>query len=200
MSEPLVVDLFVEDRAQEEFLRPLVRRLGREASRQVDVRVRAARGGHPRALEELRLYQQWVVDGIAGLTRPDALVVAIDANCRSFAGTRRTIEGALGAESRSIALIACPDPHIERWYMADPASFVAVVGVEPRLGKRKCDRDRYKRSLRDTVRRAGHPALLGGVEFAADIVDAMDLYRAGRREHSLKHFLDGFRAQLRGHP
>ena len=42
-----------------------------------------------------------------------------------------------------------------------------------------------------------HPVTLGGVEFALELVEAMDLYRAGRNDPSLKAFLDDFRAILR---
>jgi len=197
MSETVHVDLFAEDRAHEEFLRPFILRVGRESAVDVDVRVRAARGGHGRALDELRNYQRSVARGVAGLRRPDVLVVAIDGNCQPYGRARREIEAAIGSDWHPIAAVACPDPHIERWYMADPASFADVVGRGPRLGKRKCDRGRYKRILADTARRAGHPALLGGIEFAQDLVRQMDLYRAGKNERSLRHFLDDLSARLK---
>ena len=85
-------------------------------------------------------------------------------------------------------VIACPEPHIERWYLADPESFRTVVGFRPNPGRKKCDRGRYKQMLAQAVVKGGFPPTLGGVEFAPDIVDAMDLYRAGRAEHSLKDF------------
>jgi len=49
------------------------------------VAVRSARGGHPRAVAELKLYQKSVLKRIGGETLPDLLVVAIDGNCSSFA-------------------------------------------------------------------------------------------------------------------
>jgi hypothetical protein len=183
MSEPLGVDIFVGDVAHERLLKPLIDRVAEDESVLVEVRVRVARGGHPRALSELDLYQRSVASGVA--PRPDVLVVAIDGNC------------ARPARGANTAAIACPDPHVERWYMADPASFTRIVGRTPRLGVRKCDRDRYKRILRETVTAAGHLALLGGIEFASDLVGAMDLYRAGKNEKSLKHFVDDLVAVLR---
>jgi hypothetical protein len=38
---------------------------------------------------------------------------------------------------------------------------------------------------------------LGGIEFAEEIVECMDLYRAGKDEPSLKHFIDELRSALR---
>lgn len=57
MSDRVLVDLFVEDRAHEELLKPLVDRVAQEEGVEVRIRVRAARGGHVRALSEFTLYQ-----------------------------------------------------------------------------------------------------------------------------------------------
>jgi hypothetical protein len=95
------------------------------------------------------------------------------------------------------AVIACPDPHIERWFIADPPSFREAIGNQPKPGKKKCDRDRYKTILAKSVREAGHPSLLGGIEFAREIVDSMDLYRAGKADKSLKDFLDQLGQRLK---
>lgn len=191
------MDLLAEDAAHEKFLRPLIRRLARDAEVNVDVRVRAARGGHPRVIQEFGLHQRAIARGVTG--RPDLLVVAIDSNCVAYARARRKIERGILQEFRGVTVIACPDPHVERWYLADPASFAEVVGRQPRLGKRKCDRDRYKRILTEAVTAAGHPVLLGGIEFAEDLVESMDLYRAGKNEKSLKRFIDDLRARLTAH-
>ena len=43
------------------------------------------------------------------------------------------------------------------------------------------------------MRSGGHPPTLGGIEFAAELVGEMDLYRAGENEPSLQHFIDDFR-------
>lgn len=193
----MILDLLAEDAAHERFLRPLIGRLAREADVRVQVRVRAARGGHPRVMQELDLYQRAIAQGVAG--RPDLLVVAIDSNCAPYTRARRDIERGIRPEFRGITVIACPDPHVERWYLADPPSFGQVVGKQPRGGKRKCGRDLYKRRLAEAVATAGHPVLLGGIEFAEELVASMDLYRAGKTERSLKRFLDDLRARLTMH-
>jgi len=92
---------------------------------------------------------------------------------------------------------ACPDPHIERWYLLDPRLFARIVGPAPPLGRKKCERGHYKQLLRKAVRDAGHPATLGGIEFARDLATHMDLYRAGKTDRSFKAFLDDLRGRLR---
>jgi hypothetical protein len=128
---------------------------------------------------------------------PDLLVVAIDANCLGFTAARQGVARHIEDAFRQGSVIACPDPHVERWYMADPQSFHRVVGVTPRLGKRKCERDVYKQVLAKAVTDAGHPPTLGGIEFAWELVEAMDWFKAGKREPSFKHFLDDAREALR---
>jgi hypothetical protein len=196
MNSVLVVDLFAEDRAHEEFLRSMLTRLGREQEKRIALRIRSARGGHGRVLDELSLYQRAIAKP-GTMTRPDFLVIAIDANCKSFNVTRREIEEKIDSSFRGHAVLACPDPHIKRWYLADPDSFQRVVGASPRIGKRKCERDRYKAILSKAILDGGHPPTLGGIEFAQELVEAMDLYRAGRAERSLKHFLDEANAQIK---
>jgi hypothetical protein len=100
-------------------------------------------------------------------------------------------------EFQPLVVVACPDPHIERWYMADPASFKEVVGRQPRLEKVKCERNRYKTILAQTIRDSGQITTLGGIEFARDLVAAMDLYRAGKLEPALKSFVEDLRGALR---
>src|SRR5438128_11532833 len=127
MSSPIVVDLFVEDYAHEQFLRALLYRLAREERQPVRVRVRSARGGHGRALAELSLYQQSVLKAPGDMTMPDLLVIAVDANCKRFNAARRDIEASTTMPFKERAIVACPDPHIERWYLADPNSFATLV-------------------------------------------------------------------------
>lgn len=190
MADAVSVALFVEDRAHELFLTPVIRRLAREAGTGVTIRLYSARGGHNRALEELRTFQRLLEKGVLGLQEPDVFVVGIDANCAPHSKVRQEIAGSLTPALRGRTAIACADPHVERWFMADPASFEQALGRRPKLGKRKCERDRYKDILARTVKEAGYPAMLGGLEFADDIAAAMDLYRAGKNEKSLKAFID----------
>jgi len=193
----MVVDLFVEDRAHEELLNPLCARVAREEHVDVSLRVRSARGGHGRAIREFERYQDLVEKGVVGGVPPDLLIVAIDGNCSPFPRARKAIEDVTSALFSDRLVVASPDPHVERWYLADPASFETIVGHRPRIGKKKCAHDHYKRLLAMEIQQAGHPATLGGIEFARELVAGMDLYRAGKTDPSLKAFLDDLRSKLR---
>ncbi len=189
MNEGLVVDLFVEDRAHEELIGAIVRRIARDENRDIHLRVRAARGGYPRVLNELDLYQKMVLRGLATMSLPDVLVVAADANCLGLAAKKKAIRQRLKKNFRDRTVLAVPDPHVERWYLSDRQAFKQVVGLQPPAERRKCERDRYKKILAQAVRDGGHPAILGGIEFAKELADSMDFYRAGRAEPSLKQFV-----------
>ena len=199
MDKPIRTDIFVEDRAHEVFVEALVRRLSEETGVTVDIQIRSARGGHGRALKELALYQDALAKRIAGMTFPDLLVVAIDANCQRFSAARSAVGDQLHPALREVSAIACPDPHVERWYLADPVSFEQVVGARPPSVEAKCERGMYKSLLSSTVRDAGYMPVLGGIEFAEDLVRAMDLYRAGKSAHGLKAFVDDVRSRLKQH-
>lgn len=189
MSDPPVVDLFVEDHAQEEFLKFLLQRLADERGKQLDVRVRSARGGHGKALTEFEKYQKASAKGFAGLTMPHFVVVGRDSNCSRPNDARKAIHENTEPAFQHRVLVACPDPHVERWYLADPQTFAEVVGSPPKLGKRKCEHELYKKLLSKAVRDAGHPPTLGGIEFARELVQQMDLYRAAKNESTLGQFV-----------
>ena len=197
MSRPLTIDLFVEDRAHEAFIGALVRRVVQEEEIKARVRVRSARGGHGHALYELRTYLRMVEKGVLE-NPPELVVAAIDGNCSTPVKKKAEIEDAAQGRVGEWLVAACPDPHIERWFLADPDSFHEIVGHRPRVGRKKCERNHYKRLLSDSIRRGGHPSTLGGIEFAVELVDGMDLFRAGKADSSLRGFVDDLRAKLRG--
>ena len=196
MSDEVRVELFVEDQAHEQLLVPLVERVATEEKAVARCQVRSARGGHGRVIREFKTYQGLWNRGLMGDV-PDLLVVSIDSNCTTFAQTRSEIESATRTELRDLLVAACPNPHIERWFMADPNSFHGVVGHRPALGPEKCERGYYKNELKKAVRSGGHPQTLGGIEFARALATEMDLYRAGRTDNSLKAFVDDLRTRIR---
>lgn len=196
MRNSRVVDVFAEDYAHEAFLRPLLLRLAGDENVDIDVRVISAKGGHPRVLQELALFRRSIEKDLL-TTTPDLVVIASDSNCSPYSSAYKGLVTATGETLKNKTVIACPDPHIERWYMADPQSFQQVIGAHPKVGKKKCDRDRYKTILARAISDGGHPATLGGAEFGAELVAALDLYRAGKNEKTLKHFIDGTRKALR---
>jgi hypothetical protein len=197
MTEPIVVDIFAEDQAHAALLEPLLSRIATEEGVAIDLRVRWARGGHGRAIHEFRTYQKLVEKGATADPWPDVMVVCIDGNCSTLATKRKEIMAATAPSFAGRVVAACPDPHVECWYLADPDSFHEVVGYRPALGKKKCIREHYKNLLADAVRRGGNPPTLGGIEFASELTGKMDLYRAGRNDSSLKAFLSEFRQKLR---
>lgn len=197
MNEILRVDLFVEDRAHEGLLRSLIERVAQEENLIIWCQTRSAQGGHPRAVQEFKLYQQNLIRGLSKVATPDLVVVAIDSNCRTLSQTRSEIEQATNVVYKHLLVCACPDPHIERWYMADLDSFHRVIGYQPHLGRAKCERDYYKQILGQAIKKGGHPTPLGGIEFASELAKDMDLYQAGKKDASLKAFLDDLRKKLK---
>jgi hypothetical protein len=193
MDKQQLIELFVEDRAHELFIGAVVERIALESNKSIDLRIRSARGGHGRALDELGLYQNRVWRQGSNELFPDLVVVAIDANCQGFHAARKQIEANLDEKFRPITAIACPDPHIERWYFADVVAFAQAVGQAPTLGKEKCERDKYKRLLAKSVSDAGKISLLGGIDFAREIVEIIDWYRAGKAVASFKAFCEDLR-------
>ena len=194
MNNRVVVDLFAEDLAHAEFLKPMVSRVAREEGVEVWIRVISAKGGHGKAIREFKRYQH----AKDKLDRESAelVVVAIDGNCSTFAKAREEIQNSTIPALIDRLVVACPDPHVERWYLADTKSFETVVGYRPRIVSDKCERDYYKNMLSEAIRKAGHPVPLGGIEFAPELVEKMNLYRAGKSNSSLKAFLDDLRAKL----
>ena len=197
MSDPLVVDLFVEDLAHEVFVGALARRIAREEHVALSVQARSARGGHPRALEEFGTYQALVEKGALASLAPDLVVVVIDGNCVSSRKKREEIRRATRPVLLDRLVAGCPNPHVERWLLADPDSFHRVVGYRPAIGHEKCEREHYKRLLGDAIRKGNQPATLGGIEFAAELVEAMNLYRAGKSDSSLRAFVGDLRSRFR---
>jgi len=161
MSDSCTVELFAEDAAHEAFLVPLIKRLAAEKGTSVEIRVCSAVGGHGRAINEFVLFRKLVLSGRSVM--PHLIVICIDANCKKYDHARKEIEDHTGELPRDRVVIACPDPHIERWYMADPEGFALAVGAAPPTKKRKCQRDVYKAALANTIRQAGQVALLGGL-------------------------------------
>ena len=147
-------------------------------------------------MEEAQIFQRALAKGVPGLATPEILVAAIDANCEPFAKAREKVEATIRPEMLPRVAIACPDPHIERWYLADPAAVEQVVGRRPTVGRKKCAREHYKKILHSTMARAGAPVTLGGIELGPEIVAQMNLFRAGKSDGSLKHFLGSLRAVL----
>ena len=136
------IDIIVEDSGHELFIRPLIYRLAAERNIDVELRVLNAVGGRPKVLEESRRFVS-LNEGL-GQGLPDTLVVATDGNCVGFVQRRNEINSAVPRQVKELSVVAIPDPHIERWFLADPQAFQEVVGVAVTAPARKCDRTFYK--------------------------------------------------------
>jgi hypothetical protein len=197
MADRPSVVLYCEDSGHEQFARAVLTRISHELGLRIAVRTSSGRGGHGRAMTEFKGWQRTIAGGGGfGFDIPDLLILMIDANCKGWATVRRELEDAIDGRIFPRCAIACPDPHVERWCLADPEAVQEVLGVAAPSDPGKCDRRFYKNLLRQTILDAGQPILTTEMEYAPDLVNAMDLFRAGRNQASLKHFLDEVKSAL----
>ena len=185
------VALFVEDNAHQRVVGALLRRLADESGLTVRLDWRSATRGRGRVLHELRRY-------LNDLARqggyPDLIVVATDANC---VGLQQRIREIDASAALSPVVLAIPDPHIERWLLLDGGAFKSVFGKGCDAPDQKCDRGRYKHQLFEAIHASGTMPRLGGVEFAEDIVQHMDIEGAARADPSFRRFVHELRRIFR---
>ena len=185
------IALFVEDFAHQQVIGALVQRLAKEHG--IDVRLdwRSAIRGHGRVVQEFNGYLR---DLARQGHRPDLIIVATDANCSGLNERAREIGN---PDAPASVVLAVPDPHIERWLLLDGAAFRDVFGKGCDAPDRKCDRDRYKQRLVEAIRATEITPSLGGIEFAEDIMQAMDIERAMRADRSFERFVGDLRSAFR---
>jgi hypothetical protein len=185
--------LFGEDDGHAIVLGALVRRLAEEQDVPIHLDVRFARGGYGPLLSELR---RFVRDLAAGQqTLPDLLLVGRDGNCQGYVQAREAVAKVLTDYGGPVA-IAVPDPHIERWLLLDPAAFKQVLGKGCPAPDLKCEKDRYKEQLLHAIRDAGLQPVLGGLEYAEELIQALHLSRVGHADASFGHLLRDLRQQV----
>jgi len=190
------IDLFCEDLGHEEFFRHLVERIASDQGINARITTRTARGGAGKAVSEFAAYQALIKSGHP--RRPDLLVIAIDANCKGWSTKRDEISSKIDTTIFPKVVIACPDPHIERWCFTDPFALAKVVGAEVLTPQQeKCERKYYKQLLRTTIEKAGNTILTSEMEYAPDIVQNMNLHQAGKNCNSLKHCITDIRSAMK---
>ena len=187
------IALFVEDDAHQQVIGALVRRIAAEFNIVARFDWRSAVGGHGKVVTELANYMRDLKR--QGSPWPDLIVAATDANCKGLNERGKEI-GHLDAPAPVI--LAIPDPHIERWLLLDGAAFKAVFGTGCDAPDQKCDRGRYKQQLIEAIHTAGTTPLLGGIEYADDIVKEMNIDRASRLDRSFKRFVEDLRDAFQG--
>ena len=179
------ISLFVEDTGHEDFLVALVQRVANAYNIEINVKVSSVRGGHEKVIAELEQYQQDLQHNDEDL--PDLIIVGTDSNGKGFLQREKEIHQAISnLVDRVISMI--PKPHIERWLLLDSEAFKKVFGADCSIPNRKCDRNGYKRLLLQAIRDAGVVPLLGGIEYMADFVNAMNLQHMEQRDRSFRRF------------
>lgn len=177
MAAEIRILYFLEDRAQEGFIKALVDRAAAEVLSPADSLIhdiRSACGGSKVKGEFksfLKSYQK------TGLHAVDLLVVAVDGNCVGYQKRKKQLEQYLKDHPlKEITAFAVPNSHIERWYMLDQRAFKHGVGIEkaPDVPAYKCKKDYYKQKLIDALKEANVGSLLGGAEYAEKIVAHME--------------------------
>lgn len=176
----------MEDYGHEEFISSLIDRVAHEQGISVKIIRRSVRGGHGKVLTEFKRFLCYLKKEKE--TLPDLLIVATDANCKGYAERKKEIDK-ITVQYKNFVLCAIPEPHIERWLLLDSAAFKSAVGKGCKAPDKKCSRDRYKKFLLEAMQNAGIVPPLGGMEYAKDIVDAMDMQRMEWANESFGKFL-----------
>lgn len=180
------ISLFVEDRAHENFLTALIQRLADEYNVKIDIKASSVRGGHGKVITELRQYLRDLQHYKEGL--PDLVIVGTDGNREGFSERKKAIDQ-VTSNFTGLVICAIPEPHIERWLLLDSAAFKTVLGKGCQAPDQKFEKDRYKKLLIEAVLEAGLMPILGGIEHAVDIVNAMDFQRVAQSDRSFRRFL-----------
>jgi len=201
MGGKVRIAYFLEDIAQEKFLRALVRRMAQKTGLSHDnlvEDVRNATGGSTRVLAELR---RFLADVQSASTNPyQILIVAIDSNCTKYTKVRNTITAIIrDANYHSPVVLAIPNPYIERWYVMDPEAFKSATSAQvvSKLPRKHRQRDSYKKILRDALHSAGITPVLGGTEYGEQVARQIDLYKAEKADKSFGYFARDLEQELR---
>ena len=182
------IALFVEDNAHQQVIGALVQRIAEESDVPIQLDWRNAVGGHGKVIAELNDYMRDLKR--QGGPWPDLIVVATDANCKGLNERMREIGG---RDEPAPMILAIPDPHIERWLLLDGAAFKAVFGKGCDAPDQKCDRDRYKQQLIKAIHATGTIPILGGIEYAEDIVQQININRVAQVDRSFRRFVEELR-------
>lgn len=190
------VSLFGEDAGHEVVLKGLLNRLSLDSEVPVRITPLSVTGGVTRVHYELGIFLRDVEKG--KLRMPDLIVVATDGNCKGYNARRQEIERVAQPYASLLDLIvyAIPDPHIERWLLADPSAFKTVLGRGCDLPQEKCEKNFYKQVLAKEVRESGVKPILGGLEYADDITANMNLAAAEKNDASLGRVLGELKARF----
>lgn len=195
MLDVIDISLFVEDYAHREFLKALINRIAGEHGITIELDWQNARRGHGAVINELKQYLRDLKRGRH--YPPSFVVVATDANCKGMKERLREVKNITDKMPEVPVVCAVPDPHIERWFLLDSQAFKDVFGRGCVSPDHKCERQRYKKMLIESIRNANIIPSIGGIEFAEDIVAKMNIDRVSRSDQSFNHFLQELLKELK---
>ncbi len=193
---------FLEDRAQEGFIKALVERAAKEESiptGSLTHDIRSARYGSG----VIREFKNFLRDTRkTGPSTVDLLIVAIDGNCKGHRDRIKQLEKMIPPNHpfKDRVVYAVPDPHIERWYIIDQRAFKYGVGLDrpPALPPYKCKKAHYKQVVNQALRESGISSLLGGAEYAERIVASIETLESFSRQNAgCEAFLEDLRSRFR---
>jgi hypothetical protein len=193
---------FLEDRAQEGFIKALVNRIANDLhipSSSLVNDVRSARGGSTVITE----FERFMKDTMQSRSSEvDILIVSIDGNCKGYKKRVKQLLGyiKLSHPLKNKVVFAVPDPHIERWYLMDQRAFKNGVGIDraPQMPAYKCKKDYYKNLLHQALADSDISSLFGGAEYAENIVSNIEsLDSLFNQNAGFKNFIEDLRSLLR---
>lgn len=183
--------IFGEDYGHEVVAKTLLLRMAKAKDICIEASVRSCRGGYGRMMGELGEFTAELTAGRDYL--PDLLLVATDADCKGITARTQEVMSCVPEELHSFTSCLIPDPHVERWLLLDSQAFKAILGIGCQAPDAKCERYRYKKLLREAVARCGVTPQLGGLEYAEDLVLAMDIDRVAQADTSFRNAVSGIR-------
>jgi hypothetical protein len=194
-----VFTYFVEDEAQEVFIKALIQRLSTDAGISIQHNPGSVVTGGSRSLVALKTFLR--EEQHRRVLATDVLVLSVDGNCQGYQRKIADMNDIIQrAQYLKPFVCAVPDPHIERWYLCDHKALRQALSssITPKpTPKNKCGRDWYKTEYHRLLKEAKIPIILNDYEHAEAIVEKMNLYEAGRNEPSLGQFLNDLRSALK---
>ena len=188
------INLFVEDVAHEDFLTALIRRFAEEYIVEINFKASSVRGGRGTVLSELKQFVRDLQQNKEVL--PDLVIVGTDSNCKGLMERENEINR-VTTDISEIVINMIPDPHIERWFLLDSEAFKTVYGMGCAKPDYKCERDRYKKRLLNSIFHATKTPPIDGTERLEELVNAMDLQRIEQSDRSMGRFLTALNRQFR---
>jgi hypothetical protein len=202
LEDKIKIIYFLEDRAQDGFIKAIVERIAKEESiptSSLITDIRSSKRGGSRCVKEFKVF---IKDSEkTGTENVDFLVVAIDGNRKGYRDRIRELEKHIKPDHpfKNRVIYAVPDPHIERWYITDQRAFKDGVKIDkaPDLPPYKPKKDYYKQVINRALKDSGVDSSLGGAEYAERIVEKIDLDLLGKQNAGFQTFIEDLRRAFR---